>query len=314
MRVAVIGCGYVGLAVAVGLARAGRAVTAVEVDPGRLAALRAGQVPIDEPDLAPHLHRVRFTGELSEIGGASVVLIAVPTAEEADLRRLGALVCDAGRALGPGAVVALKSTVPPDRVDEWAAGLAAAVPGAALVVSPEFLRQGSALADLCAPARVVLGGPEAAVDQVLAALDGVVPPEVPVIRTDARTAALAKLAANAMLAVRVALGNELLRLGEALGADHTAVVDALGLDPRIGPAHLRPSLGFGGGCLPKDARMLLDVGQTAGVPLGVVGGAARSNVRHARSMQVQPLHVTGAFARFNPGRREKVPVNGLARR
>jgi UDPglucose 6-dehydrogenase len=139
------------------------------------------------------------------------------------------------------------------------------------------LRQGSALADFRTPHRLVLGGPPQAVDRVLDMLAAAVPDGTPVVRTDPATAALAKLAANAMLAVRVSLGNELLRLATALGADHGAVLEAIGHDPRIGRAHLQPSLGFGGGCLPKDARMLAATGVAVGSPTRLVAGAIGSN-------------------------------------
>ena len=124
---------------------------------------------------------------------------------------------------------------------------------------------------------MVLGGPPEAIERVLEVYVPLYGDEIPVLRTDGRSAALLKLAANAMLAVRVSFANELARLASVVGADGRAVLEGVGLDPRIGPSHLGPSLGYGGACLPKDTRRLADVGRAARVRQRVVEAAEWAN-------------------------------------
>lgn len=271
MDVGVVGCGYVGLAAAIGLARAGHRVVAVEIDGARREQLSAGVVPFSEPELGARLHTVRFVGDLSGLR-AEVVLVAVPTDPDhrevvAVLRQLGA--CGAR-------VVVVKSTVAPSHVPELVAA-AAPVP---VVLNPEFLREGHALADFVNPDRLVLGGDPEAVEAALAVYRPLYGDRVPVIRTDAQSAALGKLAANAMLAVRVSFGNELLRAAVALGADPDDVRTIVGTDPRIGPSHLRPSTGAGGPCLPKDGRILLAEARAHGLLLSVIEGGIAGTELH----------------------------------
>lgn len=270
MRVAVVGCGYVGLVTAIGLARAGAEVRAIEVDAGRLAELRAGRVPFSEPGLA--LGGITFEGRIADVAGAEVVFVAVPTASDgAD--ETEAVVREVAAALGEGAIVAVRGTVPPDRVP----ALAAAAAPRALVMNPEFLRQGHALEDFLRPHRVVFGGAPHATRRVAALFAPLLPADVPVVHTDAATACLAKLAANSMLAARVAYANEVGRLAAACGASMSDVVEILGADPRIGPAHLATSLGFGGACLPKDADMLAAFAERAGVPTELIRALGPAN-------------------------------------
>jgi UDPglucose 6-dehydrogenase len=183
-------------------------------------------------------------------------MIAVPTASDGrDPTE------EVARAVAGDAIVVLRGTLTPDR----ARALAAAGP---VVANPEFLREGHALADFRAPARVVLGGEPGPVEAVATLYARIYGPEVPVVRTDLASACLAKLAANALLAVKVAFGNEVAAVAAESGASVDDVVRILGLDPRIGASHLRPSLGFGGPCLPKDARMLADRSAVVRAALG----------------------------------------------
>ncbi|MEQ1571553.1 MAG: nucleotide sugar dehydrogenase, partial [Myxococcota bacterium] len=248
VKIAVVGCGYVGLVTALGFARAGAEVLAVEVDPARRAALRAGRVPFGEPGLGALLREVApaVEGSVEAVAGADLVCVAVPTAPDASDPTEG--VVRAAVRAGVGGVV-LRGTLTPER----AAALAALAP---TVANPEFLREGHALADFLAPARVVIGGDAGVAARLVELYARILDPGVPVVCTDLASACVAKLAANAMLAVRVAFANEVGRWASASGASVVDVLHVVGLDPRIGPSHLRPSLGFGGPCLPKDARML----------------------------------------------------------
>jgi UDPglucose 6-dehydrogenase len=119
-----------------------------------------------------------------------------------------------------------------------------------LVLNPEFLRQGSAVADFLQPDRIVIGSnTPVAGDMVAALYCGI---DAPIIRTDWRTAEMIKHAANAFLATRVSFINEIASLSTAFGTDIDAIIAGIGVDPRIGSSFLKPGIGFGGSCLPRD--------------------------------------------------------------
>ncbi|MBL1080247.1 UDP-glucose/GDP-mannose dehydrogenase family protein [Nocardia sp. 2] len=284
-RVAVIGCGYVGLTSAVCLAALGHAVIAVDTNTEVITGLRSGLSPIpDEPGLSSLLAvalargTVDFTTTaLPAVEHAAVVLVCVPTPAladgAADLSAVFAVVEQIGPHLAAGAVLVLKSTVPVGtcRAIERRLGR----PDVAVVSNPEFLREGYAVNDCMNPSRIVIGAHDAVAAKTLASLFDW--SHGPVVHTTPETAELAKLAANAMLAVRLSYVNTLAALGERLGADVPAVLRVLGLDPRIGPDYLRPGPGWGGPCLPKDATALLHQATSAGVDFGVLAATVVAN-------------------------------------
>lgn len=309
----VVGCGYVGLVAAASLCSVGLRVVAVEVDPERRALLRDGRVPFHEPGLEALLRdglqsgRLVLADDVAAVAGCGAVFVAVPTPDDPADPASGALdrVIDALRAtLSAPTVLVIKSTVTPAAVDALLARLSDTP--VSVVVNPEFLREGHAVADFRRPARLVLGGPPGAVAHVLSLYAPLYGDEVPIVRTDARTAALAKLASNGMLAVRVSFANELGRVAAALGVDFGHVLEVLGSDPRIGPSHLGPSVGYGGACLPKDTRMLAAVGRSLGLPLRVVEATDRANIEQQAHVVALVRTALGGLA----GRR--VAVWGLA--
>lgn len=285
----VIGCGTVGLVAAACFAAAGHAVLAVEVDPARLEALRAGGGD-GEPGLDGLVRAAVAAGRLRfgprPDGGAEVVVVAVPTPPDpdgaADLGALREAIGALGEAGERPAVVLVKSTVPPGtwrRVAGWLAE--AGLDRAEVVANPEFLRVGHAVSDFRAPDRLVIGTRSATalavVERLYAGLPEAAARRVVVGPGEAE---LAKLAANGLLAQRVAFANEIARLGDALGVDPTEALAVVGRDARLGPSHLRPSVGFGGSCLPKDAAALWAVGRQAGLELPLIAAASRSNEAH----------------------------------
>jgi UDPglucose 6-dehydrogenase len=185
---------------------------------------------------------LRFDTQLRE--PADLVFLTV-SADPTDVHALTPLV----RSLPPGCrTVVIKTTVAVGTADQ----LAREFPGIDFVTNPEFLREGSALADFRNPERVVIGGSNPRACEQVASLH----PHTTVLFMDARSAELSKLAANAMLATRISFINELARIADATGADTTHVRRVLGTDARIGPHFLEPGIGFGGSCLPKDLRAL----------------------------------------------------------
>ncbi|MBL8909913.1 MAG: UDP-glucose/GDP-mannose dehydrogenase family protein [Archangium sp.] len=241
MRLAIIGSGYVGLVTGACFAEAGHDVVCVDHDPERLQSLRAGRAPFFEPGLSELVvaqrSRLRFEPRLTD--PVELIFIAVgasPTDPDALTSLISAL---------PEGLIVLKSTVAVGTADQ----LSRVFPHRHFVSNPEFLREGSALADFRNPDRVVLGGPHA--DRVAPLYAG-----KNVLLMDSRSAELSKFAANAMLATRVSFMNELARIADVQGADIQNVKRVLASDPRIGAAFLEPGIGFGGSCLPKDVHAL----------------------------------------------------------
>lgn len=269
MRISVIGCGYLGAVHAASMAKLGHDVVAVDVDPGKIERLAAGEAPFFEPGLPEILTealasgRIRFTTDMAEVAGARVHFVAVGTPQgptgAADLKYVDAAVASLAEHLSAGDFVVGKSTVPVGTAARLAADVSAAVPGATLVWNPEFLREGFAVQDTIAPDRLVYGvpaGPEG--DAAVAALDEVyavaLADDTPRLVVDLATAELVKVSANAFLATKISFINAMAEIAEVVGADVTALADAIGHDARIGRKFLNAGLGFGGGCLPKDIR------------------------------------------------------------
>jgi UDPglucose 6-dehydrogenase len=290
MRVCVFGAGYVGLVAAACLAELGHEVACVEVDPARRRQLSAGDAPFWEPGLEERLTRGLRARRLTVVedareglASAEIAIVAVGTPADPQGRPdLSAVneVCHAIVEHGArGVVVVVKSTVPPGTADDVRASLERAGRADVEVVSnPEFLAEGDAVAGFLRPDRVVLGGRSAeAIANVerlyLAVLDG----ERPILRMDNTSAELAKYAANAHLAARVSLMNELAQLAESTGADIEQVRRVVAHDPRVGGRYLAAGPGFGGSCFPKDLLALEELGRRVGRPTHMVTAARRVN-------------------------------------
>jgi UDPglucose 6-dehydrogenase len=278
MSICVIGgLGYVGLVTSACLAELGHTVTAVDVDSGRLALVRAGEMPFHEPGLRELVERglasgrLRLASTLAEgTQDATIVFVAVATPArpdgETDLSQVIAAAEELAPLLVRRTIIAIKSTVPlgarqaVQRVLEGAGRVAGR--DYDLVAVPEFLREGHAVYDFLHPTRIVIGGADPAVRaeirRLFARLDA------PVIETTFPQALLIKYASNAFLATRVSFANELAGLCDAAGVDVTDVVRGMGYDPRIGHGYLAPGVGFGGPCLEKDIRSLIRVAENAG--------------------------------------------------
>ena len=257
--VAVVGVGWVGLVTAVCFAELGNDVVAVDIDEAKIETLRAGKAPIHEPGidelLGRTVERLHFTTDIGEaLERARVLFCCVDTpptySGDADLSRVQAVVSRL-RADGEHALV-MKSTVP--------AGTGAAirrdVPGLAYVSCPEFLKEGTAVEDFMHPDRVVIGanaGDEWAADAVEALYR---PLGGELVRTDVASGEMIKLASNAFLATKISFINEIANVCEGVGADVDEVARGMGLDQRIGPSFLRPGVGYGGSCFPKDVSAL----------------------------------------------------------
>jgi UDPglucose 6-dehydrogenase len=268
--IGVIGTGYVGLVTAAGFAELGNEVYCVDIDADKIGQLKRGEIPIYEPGLAElvdrNRERLHFSTELAPaLDHARLLFVAVGTpptySGDADLSAVHTVV-DAMPPSDRHALV-MKSTVP--------SGTGVAIKrvfadrgkgGFSYVSCPEFLKEGSAVADFLHPDRVVVGDDgDWAGDAVV---DVYAPLDAPLVRTDVASAEMIKLAANAFLATKISFINEIANVCEEVGADVAEVARGMGLDERIGPQFLRPGIGYGGSCFPKDVSALKQLAGNSG--------------------------------------------------
>jgi UDPglucose 6-dehydrogenase len=302
-EICVIGVGYVGLVTAAGFADLGNRVTALDINEERVANLRKGILPIYEPALEEVVRRnvqagrLSFTSSYAEgLEPAEFAFIAVGTPEgvdgDADLRYVRAAAESIARAMKRPLVVVNKSTVPVGTGD-WVAEIIRSHqsrPVPFWVVScPEFLREGSALADFMSPARTVLGSMDREAADRVAQLH--IPLRAPIVITDLRTAEMIKYASNAFLATKISFINEIANICEALGADVKEVASGMGYDPRIGRQFLEAGLGYGGSCFPKDVKALAYMASVQGrnpqllqAVMDINADRRRIMVEHAESL------------------------------
>ncbi len=293
LKVGVVGAGYVGLVTGACLARVGHEVVCVDHDKGRVAELEAGRVPIYEPGLEALVARgaerglISFAGPegMTEISrSCDVVFIAVGTPQDedgsADLSNVAAVAQSIGAALAASSrerplLIVNKSTVPVGSGD-YVSMLVREGAGSPVefhvASNPEFLREGSAVHDSLFPDRIVVGAEcSEALDAMRALYAPIVDQSfdaendprprtpVPFVTTDLASAEMIKYAANAFLAAKISLINEVSNLCELTGADVSDVATGIGLDDRIGPRFLSPGVGWGGSCFPKDVAALRSI-------------------------------------------------------
>jgi UDPglucose 6-dehydrogenase len=301
MRIAMIGTGYVGLVSGACLSEFGHEVTCVDKDGAKIAALKAGKVPIFEPGLDDVIAanvkagRLAFAEDMSDVvPPADAVFIAVGTPSRrgdghADLSYVFAAAEEIARGLDGHTVLVTKSTVPVGTNRKVEEIVRKARPEADFDVAsnPEFLREGSAIEDFRRPDRVVVGTES---DRAKAVMKEVYRPlylnETPILFTGRETAELIKYAANAFLATKITFINEIADICEKVGADVQDVARAIGLDGRIGGKFLHAGPGFGGSCFPKDTLALLKTSQAVGAPTRIVESVVAVNeARKARMVE-----------------------------
>jgi UDPglucose 6-dehydrogenase len=283
-EIAVIGAGYVGLTTAACFSHLGHDVTCADIDEARIAQLTRGEMPIVEAGLGALVRdgleggRLSFVvGAANAVSSAEFAYLCVPTPQDddgaADLSYIEAAAREIGPRLPSEAVVVNKSTVPvgSTRVVERVLGRDDVV----VVSNPEFLREGSAVHDFLNPDRIVIGSDDqSAAVRVASLYIGVT---APIIVTDPPSAETIKYAANAFLAAKVSFVNAIAAVCDAVGADVKDVVLGMGYDKRIGHEFLKPGPGFGGSCLPKDTRALVQIADSAGYSFDLMRGVITVN-------------------------------------
>lgn len=267
MRMTVIGTGYVGTVHAACMADIGHEVLGIDIDAARVATLAAGRAPMCEAGLDDLLTRALASGRLhfttSMDEGAAFarthfLCVGTPQCRDgaaADLRYVDAVVESLAPRLRPGSLLVGKSTVPVGTAARIGRTLAAVSPGSEVAWNPEFLREGSAVADTMRPDRLVVGVGSADAETTLRTIYApMIRAGVPFFVTDPATAELVKVAANSFLATKISFINAMSEVCAVANADATVLARAVGADSRIGDRFLEPGLGFGGSCFPKDIR------------------------------------------------------------
>src|SRR5579871_1491496 len=321
--VAVVGTNYVGLVTAVCLASLGHRVVGIDIDAFKIARLSRGEMPIHEPGLDTLLAeqlasgRLRFTlnyADALEDAQFAYICVGTPPSEDggADLSQVRAATRSLIRHTPAGAnlVVVNKSTLPVGTGDwmqaELDLGLMHTNAHVTVVSNPEFLREGSAVADFLHPDRVVIGGSEASAVEGVAALYAGLESQAPIVKTNLRTAEMIKYASNAFLATKISFINEMAAICEQVDADVEQVATGMGLDQRIGPRFLSAGVGYGGSCFPKDVRALEHLATQAGVEPRVLRAVMDTNV------QMRQLVLDKVRAQLGWVRGRSVGVLGLA--
>lgn len=321
MKVAVIGTGYVGLVSGTCLAQMGHTVSCVDNDRQKVTQLRRGEVPIYEPGLAHWIAAHTATGRLrfgtdtaAAVADADVVLIAVGTPARADDGHadLGAVftaVQSVAKAMRCFTVIAIKSTVPVGTGDKVEQQVREARLDAnfAVVSNPEFLQEGSAIADFMRPDRIIVGSNEPRGAEAMCRLYApLVGAGHRLVQMNRRGAELTKYAANALLATKITFINEIADLCERTGINVSDVAHGIGLDARIGAQFLRAGPGYGGSCFPKDTQALIRTAQEYGARQHLVETVVQVNERRKRDMGQKVLQALA------PTRGKTVAVLGLA--
>ena len=312
MRLAVIGCGYVGLVSGACFADFGHVVTCVDKDAGKVEALKRGQIPIFEPGLDDVVEanvrqkRLFFSEDIAAaVKDADAVFIAVGTPSRrgdghADLSYVYSAAREIAGAITGFTLVVTKSTVPVGAGDEVERIIREARPEADFLVvsNPEFLREGSAIGDFKHPDRIVVGTTDA---RARAVMSEIYKPinlnQPPLFFVDRRTSELVKYAANAFLAMKITYINEIADLCEKVGANVQDVARGIGLDNRIGGKFLHAGPGYGGSCFPKDTMALVKTGQDADSPLRIIETVAAVNDQRKRGMAKKVITACGGSVR-----------------
>lgn len=288
-KIAIIGTGYVGLASAVGFAHLGHDVVGIDIDKAKITKLSSGQSPIFEKDIEVFLKKslkkkkIVFTSDYSKVAGSQFVFLCLPTPQLDDGAADVSFILEStkmlSRHLKKSSTVVIKSTVP---VNTWKLVKENINRDDVSVVSnPEFLREGTALQDFFKPDRIVVGCTDEVKATEVARLYKA--KKAKVVFTDNTSAEIIKYASNSFLAIKLSFVNEIAAYAESTDANALEVLNAMGLDKRIGKDFLKPGPGWGGMCFPKDVSALKESAREKNVPIPLLDAALESNLKaHAR--------------------------------
>ncbi len=314
-----------GLVSGTGLAEVGHHVVCMDNNEKRIENLRKGIIPIFEPGLEEMLQdnsrqgRLKFTASMVDaLDQAQVLFIAVGTPPNgdgsADISQVLAVATAIGQQMDKPLLVAIKSTVPVGTCEKVSERISQELEGRGLDIdftvasNPEFLKEGAAISDFMKPDRIIVGVEDEVAEALLREL------YAPFNRNhekllcmDVRSSELTKYAANAMLATKISLMNELANVAERVGADIEHVRNGIGSDPRIGFSFIYPGAGYGGSCFPKDVRALVNIARQHGYDAELLKAVEAVNNRQKhKPFELLSRHFKGQMAGL------KVAVWGLS--
>ncbi len=297
MHLTIFGSGYVGLVTGACMAEMGNHVVCVDIDEEKVSRLNAGEVPIYEPGLDAYIERnteagrLEFTTDVARgvaHGLFQFVAVGTPPDEDgsADLKHVLAVARSIGEHMEEYRIVVDKSTVPVGTADKIQAEIQSVLDRRGMAVefdvvsNPEFLKEGAAIDDFMKPDRIIVGTDNPRTTELLKSLyEPFNRNHDRLISMDVRSAELTKYAANAMLATKISLMNELANLAERFDADIEKVRIGIGSDPRIGYHFIYPGVGYGGSCFPKDVRALTNSAKQAGYDASLLSAVEDVNGR-----------------------------------
>lgn len=294
MIISIYGAGYVGLITAACLAKLEHQVTCVDIDTKRIAMLRKGQCPVYEAQLpeliseAVQANRLHFTDNFAEATKrADIHFIATGTPSlpegNANISQIIAVAVTVAQQTERDCLLVIKSTVPVGtgdalqvRIDKELLKRRQKI-RISVAANPEFLREGSAVHDFMNAERIIIGGKAQEIAPLQIVYHPLVAKNIPLLSMSRRSAELAKYAANVMLACRVSFINQISQLAGALGANIDEVRQGIALDTRIGPHFLRPGIGYGGSCFPKDISALVYTAKALQIDASLIEAIAKVN-------------------------------------
>ncbi len=318
MNITVAGTGYVGLVTGVCLAEMGHQVTGIDIQTEKIEMLQSGRSPIYEPELQPLLEKNLRNGRLqfttnpqNAYGNAEIIFIAVGTPEQQDGTANLVFVHDVAKTIAQymkhNVIVCTKSTVPVGSNEQIKNIIQSNKPTtlqADVVSNPEFLREGSAILDFFYGDRIVIGADSREAAATMEQL--YFPLNIPIIKTDIKSAEMIKYASNAFLATKISFINEIATICEKVGANIEEVSNGVGRDQRIGCHFLQAGIGYGGSCFPKDTKALVQLAGNVQHPFELLKAVIEVNNRQAVLPVMKAKEIIGSLMG------KKVAVLGLA--
>ncbi len=317
MRITVLGSGYVGLTQAAVLAHVGHQVVCADIDQPRIERIQADGPPFYEPGLDDLVkagiqhNALRFSSDIEDsVRCSDYIFICVGTPSASDGSVDMQYVKSAAKSIAAGMcsrkVIINKSTSPVGTIDDISGWIAAELEARGkklpfeVCSNPEFLKEGSAVADALRPDRIIIGvNSKSVCDELRRMYEAFNRNHEKIMFMDPRSAELTKYAANAMLATKISFINEIANMAEALGADAEMIRRGIGADPRIGYQFIYPGAGYGGSCFPKDLRALISTASKHNLSADIIAAVEATN--NAQKQKLFGL-ITSRFGQDLAGR------------
>ncbi len=304
-NISIIGTGFVGLVSSAVFAHLGHNVLGIDIDEKKIQSIKKGKVPFFEPKLEDLLKQglknknLDFTTDFSKIKDSDIIIISVGTPKGKDGHVDLSFVFSAFESILPfakkDAIVAIKSTVPPDTISKIKQKFNKQIQekNLHLVYLPEFLKEGSAVDDTLFPDRIVIGSNDKYAIDILKDLHKPLSKNILVVKPE--SSQLIKYTANSYLALRITYINEIADICEKVGADIQEVIKGIGYDKRIGHHYWYPGLGYGGSCFPKDVKELALLSKDIGLKNNIIQKIDEINSKRIDKIIKKIERIIGSF-------------------